>query len=73
MRKNLDYIIFSKLDKKEIKLIYYDISLYIDLNEFEKINNNLNNYDFIIIDKFNELGFMKIRLNVDKIYMFNNI
>ena len=54
LRNNLDYIIFTKLDKKEIKLIYNDISLHIDLNEFEKINNN-----FIIIDKFNEYDFMK--------------
>ena len=36
LRNNLDYIIFTKLDKKEIKLIYNDISLHIDLNEFEK-------------------------------------
>ena len=35
-------------------MIYNDISLHIDLNEFEKINNNLNKHDFIIIDKFNE-------------------
>ena len=37
------------------------ILVYIDLNEFEKINNNLNKYDFLIIDKFNEHHFMKIR------------
>ena len=30
LRNNLDYIIFTKLDKKEIKLIYNDISLHID-------------------------------------------
>ena len=38
LRNNLDYIIFTKLDKKEIRLIYNDISLHIDLNEVENIN-----------------------------------
>ena len=73
LRNNLDYIIFTKLDKKEIKLYYNDISLHINLNEFEKINNNLNRYDFIIIDKLNEYDFMKIRKNIDEIYIPNNI
>ena len=40
--------------------MYNDISLHIDLNEFEKINNNLNKYGFIINDKFNEYDFMKL-------------
>ena len=39
----------------------------------KKINNNLNRYDFIIIDKFNEQDFMKIRKNIDEIYILNNI
>ena len=73
LRNNLDYIILTKLDKKEIKLIYNDISLHIDLNEFEKINSNLDKYDFIIIDNSNEHDFMKIRKNIDLIYMSNNI
>ena len=73
LRNNLGYIIFTKLDKKEIKLIYSDISLHINLNEFEKINNNLKKYDFIIIDKFNEHDFMKIRKNIDLIYIPSNI
>ena len=68
LRNNLDYIIFTKLDKKEIKLIYNDISLHIDLDEFEEINNNLKQYDFIIIDKYNEHDFMKLRKNIDEIY-----
>ena len=68
LRNNLDYIIFTKLDKKEIRLIYNDISLHIDLNEFEKINNYLKQYDFIIIDKYNEYDFMKIRKNIGEIY-----
>ena len=37
------------------------------------MNNNLDKYDFIIIDKFNELDFMKIRKNIDEIYVPNNI
>ena len=68
LRNNLDYIIFTKLDKKEIKLIYNDISLHIDLKEFEKINNNLEQYDFIIVDKHNKYDFMKLRKNIDQIY-----
>ena len=68
LRNDLDYIIFTKLDKKKIRLIYNDIRLHIDLNEFEKINNNLKQYDLIIIDKYNEYDFMKIRKNIDEIY-----
>ena len=68
LRNNLDYIIFTELDKKEIRLVYNDISLHIDLNEFEKINNNLKQYDFIIIDKYNKHEFMRIRKNIDEIY-----
>ena len=66
LRNNLDYIIFTKLDKTEIRLIYNDISLHIDLKEFEKINNDLVKYDFIIIDKYNEHDFMRIRKNIDE-------
>ena len=35
-------------------MIYNDINLHIVLNEFEKISNDLKQYDFIIIDKYNE-------------------
>ena len=37
------------------------------------MNNNLNKYDFIIIDQFNEHDFMKIRKNIDEIYIPNDI
>ena len=37
------------------------------------MNNNLHKYDFIIIDKFNEHDSMKIRKNIDEIYIPNNI
>ena len=49
------------------------MNLHIDLIEFEKINNNSKRYDFIIIDKYNEHDFMRIRKNIDEIYISNNI
>ena len=67
LRDNLDYIIFSKLDKREITSLYNSISLDLTLKKFQEINNNLKTYDFIIIDKFYDVDFMKIRKN------FNNI
>ena len=67
LRDNLDYIIFTKLDKRETTSIYNSISLDLTLKQFQEINNNLKKYDFIIIDKFNNVDFMKIRKN------FNNI
>ena len=68
LRNNLDYIIFTKLDKREIRMIYNDIIIHIDLNKFEEINNDLKRYNFIIIDKYNEHDFMRIRKNIDEIY-----
>ena len=67
LRDNLDYIIFTKLDKREITSLYNSISLDLTLKQFQEINNNLKICDFIIIDKFNDIDFMKIRKN------FNNI
>ena len=67
LRNNLDYIIFTKLDKREIAMIYNDISLDLTLKEFHDINNDLKKYDFIIIDKYNENNFMKIRKNFNSI------
>ena len=32
------------------------------------MNNDLKEYDFIIIDKYNEHEFMRIRKNIDEIY-----
>ena len=49
-------------------MMHNDISLHIDLDEFEKMNNNLEQYDFIIVDKYNKYDFMKLRKNIDKIY-----
>ena len=61
LRDNLDYIIFTKLDKREITSLYNSISLDLTLKQFQEINNNLKRYDFIIIDKFNDVDFIKIR------------
>ena len=67
LRNNLDYIIFTKLDKREIMMIYNDISLDITLKQFQDINNNLKKYGFMIIHKYNENDFMKIRKNFNHI------
>ena len=63
LRDNLDYIIFTKLDKREITSLYNSISLDLTLKQFQEINNNLKRYDFIIIDKFNDVDFMKTNKN----------
>ena len=67
LRNNLDYIIFTKLDKREITMIYNDISLDLTLKQFQDINDDLKEYDFIIIDKYNENSFMKIRKSFNSI------
>ena len=50
-------------------MIYQDINLDISLKEFQDINTNLKKYDFILIDKYNEYNFMKLRKNLDQIYI----
>ena len=50
-------------------MLYQDISLDISLKEFQDINTNLKRYEFIIIDKYNEHKFIRIRKNLDQIYM----
>ena len=50
-------------------MLYQDINLIISLKEFQIINNNLQRYDFLMIDKYNEHEFMKIRKNFDQIYI----
>ena len=67
LRNNLDYIIFTKLDKRYITSIYNSISLDLTLKQFQEINKNLKKYDLIIIDKFNDVDFMKIRINLNEI------
>ena len=50
-------------------MLYNEINLSISLKEFQNINNNLQRYEFIMIDKYNEHEFMKIRKNFDQIYI----
>ena len=73
-RDNLDYIIFTKFYKREITSIYTSISLDLTLKQFQENNNNLKKYDFIIIDEFNDINFMKVRKNLNEILciIYNN-
>ena len=50
-------------------MLYNDINLDISLNEFQDINTNLKRYEFILIDKYDEYKFMKIRKNLNKMYI----
>ena len=69
LKDNIDYLIFTQLDKKELNMLYQDINLDISLKEFQHINKNLKKYEFILIDKYNEHKFMKIRKNLNQIYI----
>ena len=50
-------------------MLNQDINLDISLREFQDINKNLKKYEFILIDKYNEHKFMKIRKNLNQIYI----
>ena len=50
-------------------MFYNDINLDISLQEFQDINTNLKGYEFILIDRYNEYKFMRIRKNLDQIYV----
>ena len=50
-------------------MLYHDINLDISLKEFQDIIINLKRYEFILIDKYNEYKFMKIRKKLDQIYI----
>ena len=54
LKNNIDYLIFTRLDKRELNMLYQDINLDISLKEFQDINTNLKRYEFILIDKYNE-------------------
>ena len=69
LKNNIDYLIFTQLDKKELNMLYQDINLNISLKEFQNINNDLKRYEFIMIDKYNEHEFMTIRKNFGQIYI----
>ena len=50
-------------------MLYQDINLNITLKEFQNINNDLKRYEFIMVDKYDENEFMRIRKNFDQIYI----
>ena len=52
LKNNIDYLIFTQLDKKGLNMLYQDINLNITLKEFQNINNDLKVYEFIMIDKY---------------------
>ena len=41
LKNNIDYLIFTQLDKRELNMLYQDINLDITLKEFQDINTNL--------------------------------
>ena len=43
LKNNIDYLIFTQLDKRELNMLYQDISLDISLKEFQDANTNLEN------------------------------
>ena len=69
LKNVIDYLIFTQLDKRELIMLYNDINLDISLKEFQDINFGLKNYDFILIDKYNEYKFIKLRKNLNQIYI----
>ena len=50
-------------------MLYQDINLDISLKEFQDINTNFKKYEFTLIDKYNEYEFMRIRKNLDQLYI----
>ena len=44
LKNNIDYIIFTQLDKRELNMSYQDINLDISLKKFQHINTNLKRY-----------------------------
>ena len=50
-------------------MLYQDIDLDISLKEFQDINTNLEKYEFILIDKYNDHELMIIRKNLNQIYI----
>ena len=50
-------------------MLYQDINLNITLKEFQNINNDLERYEFIMINNYNDHEFMRTRKNFDQIYI----
>ena len=40
LKNNIDYLMFTQLDRRELNMLYQDINLDISLNEFQDINTN---------------------------------
>ena len=45
------------------------MNLDITLKQFQDVNIGLKKYEFIFIDKYNDYIFMRIRKNLDQIYI----
>ena len=69
LKNNIDYLIFTQLDKRELNMLYQGINLDISLKDVQDINRDLKKYEFILINKYNEYKFMRIRKNLDQIYV----
>ena len=69
LENNIDNLIFTQLDERELNMLYNDINLGISLKEFQDINTNLKRYEFILNDKYIEYKFMKVRKNLNQIYI----
>ena len=50
-------------------MLYQDINLDMTLKEFQGINRDLKKYEFILIDEYNDYKFMRIRKNLNQIYV----
>ena len=70
LKNNIEYLIFTQLDERELNMLYSDINLDISLKEFQDINTNLKRYEFILIDKYNEYKFMRIRKKLCSLYLY---
>ena len=69
----------NKIDKEYINLIIFDDLIFSNkkisefycrsrkLQKFQNINTNLKRYEFILIDKYNQYKFIRIRKNLDQI------
>ena len=69
LKNNIDYLIFTQLNKKELNMLYQDINLNISLKDFQNTNNDLKRYEIIMINKYNDHELMRVRKSFDQIYI----
>ena len=50
-------------------MLYQDINLDISLKQFQDINTNFKKCEFILFDKYSEYNFIRIRKNLNQIYI----